>query len=75
MQYPVHYQFLVDDKLIEDTLVVEAFSEQRAVETVLKMLDEHYCAAIVLECQTLSQERCCPCCLEDYTWNVLPSVA
>jgi hypothetical protein len=66
-EYTVHYQFLVADQLIEDTLVVEAFSEQRAVETVLKMLDEHYSVAIVLECQTVSEERCCPCCLEGYT--------
>jgi predicted RNA-binding Zn-ribbon protein involved in translation (DUF1610 family) len=65
-EYTVHYQLLVDDQLIEDTLVVEAFSEQRAVETVLKRLDEHYYVAILLECQTVSEERCCPCCLEGY---------
>jgi hypothetical protein len=67
MQYLVHYQVLVDDKLSEDTLVVEAVSEHRAAEIVLERLDQRYSAAIVLECQTgRDEERCCPCCLEGY---------
>jgi hypothetical protein len=66
-QYLVHYQVIADDKLIEDTLVVEAVSEPGAIETVLERLERHYSAAIVLECQTVrDEERCCPCCLEGY---------
>jgi hypothetical protein len=66
-QYIVHYQVIVDDQLIEDTLEVSAVSEQRAVDSVLETLDRRYSAAIVLACQTVrDEERCCPCCLEGY---------
>lgn len=50
-QYTVKYEIEVNGKVVEDEMVVEANSEERATEYAAGMLDQQYDDSVLLECQ------------------------
>lgn len=42
MEYTVHYELGVGDRVIEDDMLVEAVSEERATEFCGQLLDQQY---------------------------------
>jgi len=50
--YTVHYELSVNGKVIEDDMIVEAVSEERAVEFCGQVLDQQYDEdAVLLTCE------------------------